>query len=369
LRNESARAIGFSDYWHSQLELDELDPDDLVKTLEAVDGATRKPFRAMKADLDRNLARRFKIRQSDLRPWHYADPFFQETPEVFAPAADPLYAGKDVVELAAQTYRQLGFRNIDAILSRSDLYPRDGKNQHAYAVDIDREGDVRTFLNVEQNARWMGTLLHELGHTIYQDGIDRTELPYDLRDDPQGFLNEGFAMFCEHPTAQPAWLHDMVGLSRQEASELGPTLSRQDTASLLAFVRWCLTIVNFERHFYADPEQDLNGLWWDLEERYQSIPRPEGRDSPDWAAKLHVATAPVYYHKYLLGRLFSAQLARKMTADLGGWWTGRPASGDYIKRELFMPGARYPWSELVERVTGAPLGVEALAAAVVWPRR
>jgi len=83
---------------------------------------------------------------------------------------------------------------------------------------------------------------------------------------------------------------------------------------------------------------------------------------------LHVATAPVYYHKYLLGRMFSAQLTRKMDADLGSWWQGRPRSGEYIKRELFMPGARYPWAELVERVTDAPLGVEALAASVRWPR-
>jgi peptidyl-dipeptidase A len=285
---------------------------------------------------------------------------------VFAPPADPLYTDRDVVELAAETYRQLGFRNIDAILARSDLYPRVGKNQHAYAVDIDREGDVRTFLNVERNARWMGTLLHELGHTIYQDGIDRTELPYDLRDDPQGFLNEGFAMFCEHPTMHPAWLQDMVGLPIEEANELGPRLAAQDRASLLAFARWCLTIVHFERRFYAEPGQDLNRLWWDLEEQYQRIPRPEGRDAPDWAAKLHVATAPVYYHKYLLGRLFAAQLARKMDSDLGGWWPGRPASGQYIKRELFLPGARYPWPELVERVTGEALGVGALAAAVRW---
>jgi hypothetical protein len=57
-----------------------------------------------------------------------------------------------------------------------------------------------------------------------------------------------------------------------------------------------------------------------------------------------------------------------MLADLGGWWPGRDASGPYIRRELFMPGARYPWPELVERVTGAPLGVDALAAAVDWPR-
>jgi peptidyl-dipeptidase A len=368
LRNEAARAIGFQDYWHSQLLLDELDPDELTDILDEVERRTRAPFQAMKRDLDSHLARRFNIAQSELRPWHYADPFFQETPEVFAPPADPLYARSDIVEFSAETYRQLGFGSIDSILARSDLYPREGKNQHAYAVDIDREGDVRTFLNVERNARWMGTLLHELGHTIYQDGIDRTELPYDLRDDPQGFLNEGFAMFCEQPTTDPAWLHDMLGLPAADADQLGPQLAAQDTASLLAFVRWCLTIVHFERHFYADPEQDLNALWWELEERYQEIPRPTRRDAPDWAAKIHVATAPVYYQKYLLGRLFSSQLTRKMNADLGGWWHGRARSGDYIRRELFMPGARYPWPELVERVTGAPLGVEALAAAVAWPR-
>jgi peptidyl-dipeptidase A len=368
LRNEAARANGFADYWHAQLLLDELDPDRLVQTLEAVDRVTRQPFQAMKRDLDGHLARRFGIDARDLRPWHYGDPFFQETPEVFAPRADPLYAEHDVVRLAAETYRQLGFTNIDAILSRSDLYPRPGKNQHAYAVDIDREGDVRTFLNVEPNARWMSTLLHELGHTIYQDGIDRTELPFDLRDDPQGFMNEGFAMFCEQPSANPAWLSGMVGLDSAKATELGPRLSAQDTASLLAFVRWCLTIVHFERAFYADPDRDLNREWWDLEERFQEIPRASGRDAPDWAAKVHVATAPVYYHKYLYGRLFSAQLTRKMNADLGGWWEGCPNSGDFIKRELFMPGARYAWPELVERVTGQPLGVEALATAVAWPR-
>jgi peptidyl-dipeptidase A len=368
LRNEQARAVGFADYWHAQLVLDELDPERLVQILEEVDTATRLPFQAMKADLDRHLAQRFGVKPTELRPWHYADPFFQETPEVFAPPADPLYAEQDVVGVAAETYRQLGFRNIDAILARSDLYPRKGKNQHAYAVDIDREGDVRTFLNVERNARWMGTLLHELGHTIYQDGIDRTALAYDLRDDPQGFLNEGFAMFCEQPTTNPIWLSGMVGLNRAEADQLSPRLAAQETASLLAFVRWCLTIVYFERGFYADPDQDLNRLWWDLEERYQAIPRPEGRDQPDWASKVHVATAPVYYQKYLLGRIFSAQLTEEMDRRFGGWWEGRAASGRYAADNIFAPGATYPWEVLVEKVTGQPLAVAALAKRVQWNR-
>ena len=367
LRNTAARAIGFPDFWHQQLVLDELDPDDLLRTLRQVDEATKASFGAMKADLDQRLADRFGITPPALRPWHYGDPFFQETPEVFAPPTDPLYADKDVVELAAETYRQLGFRNIDAILARSDLYPRAGKNQHAYAVDIDREGDVRTFLNVESNARWMGTLLHELGHTIYQDGIDRTELPFDLRDDPQGFLNEGFAMFCEQPTLDAEWLGEIVGLPDEQARQLTPQLVAQERSALLAFIRWSLTIVNFERAFYTDPGQDLNRLWWDLEERYQQVPRPEGRDAPDWASKVHVATAPVYYHKYLLGRMFAAQLTDRVDRRFGGWWHGRQRSGGYVRSELFAPGATYPWSELVKRVTGRPLGVDALAAAVSWP--
>ncbi len=368
LRNEAAQTAGFATFWHQQLLLDELDPDRLVQTLEAVDRATAPSFEAMKADLDARLADRFGIAPKDLRSWHYGDPFFQETPDVFAPSTDPWYATRDVVEVARQTYIALGFANIDPILARSDLYPRVGKNQHAYAVDIDREGDVRTFLNVQRNARWMSTLLHELGHTIYQDGIDRTTLPYDLRDDPQGFLNEGFAMFCEQPTFEPSWLAEMAGVRRAEAEDLLPRLVAQEAASLLAFVRWCLTIVNFERAFYADPGQDLNALWWDLVETYQHVPRPEGRDQPDWATKIHVATSPVYYHKYLYGRLFSTQLADKLGRDFGGWWPGRPGTGDYIKRELFAPGATYPWPELVERVTGQPLGVDALARHVAWPK-
>ncbi len=31
--------------------------------------------------------------------------------------------------------------------------------------------------------------------------------------------------------------------------------------------------------------------------------------APDWAAKIHMTGAPVYYHNYLLGELIASQLA------------------------------------------------------------
>ena len=73
-----------------------------------------------------------------------------------------------------------------------------------------------------------------------------------------------------------------------------------EQAKKLIFTRWCLTMTHFERMFYSDPEADLDMVWWDLVERYQLLQRPDGRKAPDWAAKIHVALAPVYYLFYRL---------------------------------------------------------------------
>ena len=37
--------------------------------------------------------------------------------------------------------------------------------------------------------------------------------------------------------------------------------------------------------------------------------RQVARPAPDWAAKIHLTVAPVYYQNYLYGELFASQLA------------------------------------------------------------
>jgi len=37
-----------------------------------------------------------------------------------------------------------------------------------------------------------------------------------------------------------------------------------------------------------------------LVEKYQKIKKPIGRDSADWAAKIHIALYPIYYHNYIV---------------------------------------------------------------------
>ena len=77
-------------------------------------------------------------------------------------------------------------------------------------------------------------------------------------------------------------------------------------------------MTHFERQLYADPDADLDTLWWDLVERYQQVRRPDGRHAPDWASKIHLAAAPVYYQNYLYGELFASQLDATLTARAGG---------------------------------------------------
>jgi peptidyl-dipeptidase A len=92
-------------------------------------------------------------------------------------------------------------------------------------------------------------------------------------------------------------------------------------------------------------------------EQHQGISRPEGRSAPDWAAKYHVALAPVYYHNYVLGELTTSQIERWLERESGAL-SENPAAGRLLVNSYFAHGALYSWDELVEIATGEPLQPE-----------
>jgi peptidyl-dipeptidase A len=115
-------------------------------------------------------------------------------------------------------------------------------------------------------------------------------------------------------------------------------------------------MTHFERTLYGDAAADLDCAWWDLVERFQRLPRPEGRREPDWACKVHVALAPVYYHNYLLGDLAASQIDAWLARELGTpFWFERRETGQLLTSRLFRDGARRPWNETLRRATGSPL--------------
>lgn len=352
VRNAAARAQGFRDHFQRSLTLDEIDENELLSLFADLETATRQPFAQLKDRIDALRAAHFGIDREDLRPWHYGDRFFQEVPSLSPVDMDALFEGKDLVALAIATYDGLGLEVRD-ILERSDLYPRPGKNQHAFCTHIDREGDVRTLNNLAPTKRWASTLLHELGHGVYDKYIDR-DLPWMLRQPAHTLSTEAVAQLLGGLTSEPAWLTSVLGLSRKEANSLASQMHNIERAGRLIFTRWCLVMTYFELAMYADPERDLDTLWWDLVERYQMVRRPEGRRQPDWAAKIHVATVPVYYQNYELGNLVASQFADRLQRTAGGI-VGQPKAGRWLVERVFKPGAREDWAGHVRTATGEPL--------------
>ncbi|HUY35760.1 MAG TPA: M2 family metallopeptidase [Pirellulales bacterium] len=366
MRNQAARQLGFADYHAMQLELNEQNQAQVLSLFDQLDELTREPFRAAKREIDAKLAENCGIPVDELRPWHYHDPFFQESPAVFETSLDAEYAKVDVIELCEKFYAGIGLP-IDDVLQRSDLFEKPGKNPHAFCTDIDREGDVRVLANVVPDEQWMSTMLHELGHAAYSSKNIPRALPYAVRCEAHILATEGVAMMFERFSKSADWLREMgVDVSDPKAFNAAGAKMRRNR--LLIFSRWCQVMLRFEKELYRDPDQNLNDVWWDLVEKYQLLQRPEDRGAPDYGSKIHIVIAPAYYHNYMLGELFACQVHATIARDVlktegrTASYVGRKDVGKFMRERVFAPGRTKTWNELTKFATGEELNARAFAA-------
>jgi peptidyl-dipeptidase A len=360
LRNQSAQKLGFDNFHTFSLTTAEQDVEELDRIFNELYELTNEPFAELKADLDGILAANCGVDVAELMPWHYHDPFFQETPLVYDVDLDSYYEDKDVKELATEFYAGLDLP-VESILANSDLYERAGKNPHAFCTDIDREGDVRILCNLKNNETWMETILHELGHAVYDKYRD-PQTPYFLRQPAHIFTTEAIAMFFGRLSRNAAWMQQMLDLSDEQRAEVEKVSYKYAQLKQLIFARWAMVMYEFEKQLYANPEQDLNSLWWQIVEKYQLVRRPPGRDKSDWAAKIHFTIAPCYYHNYVLGELLGSQLHHylvrkvlRLKSDEDVSYVGQVKVGDFLRKKVFEAADIYHWNEMIKRATGEPL--------------
>lgn len=355
LRNTSAQKAGFSDYYSMRLELQELDQNRLFELLNQLDQLTTPHWQHYKTHLDQKLAENYGIMPSELCPWHYHDPFFQEAPSHDL-KLDQYYQGKDLVEINRAFYEAIGLP-VDDILKRSDLDEREKKNQHAFCISINRKEDVRILCNLRDNKYWMSTLLHELGHAVYDKFID-PNLPFVLRTPAHTSTTEAIAMLFGRLSDDGEFLQHYCNIDVLTAEHINRQSQQQTAQALLVFARWVLVMTHFERAMYQQPGIDLNKFWWDCVEQFQWIKRVPHRNKPDWASKLHLACAPVYYQNYILGEMTASQLMHHLKCAMKTENTNfltSPKAGAWLKTLLFQQGALRPWEQALQYATGEVL--------------
>jgi peptidyl-dipeptidase A len=159
-----------------------------------------------------------------------------------------------------------------------------------------------------------------------------------------------------------------MGVKVEDAKAFDETAAKMMRNRLLIFSRWCQVMLRFEKGMYEDPDQDLNKLWWELVEKYQGVRRPPGRNAPDYGSKIHVVSAPVYYHNYMMGELFASQVHHAICRDVyhgadpaAVIYVDNKAVGEFMRKRVFEPGRTLDWNALTKHATGEGLNPKAFA--------
>lgn len=171
-------------------------------------------------------------------------------------------------------------------------------------------------------------------------------------------------MMMENQITNADWLHRVLGMPKAKADQTAERAAEYQAAhKLMSTVRFrLLPIIGFEREMYKNPEQDLNKLWAETTKKYLGMDVPADRKTHDWTYKIHFATAPAYYPFYFFADLARAQVEDTIKTKRGGMLT--PSTGQFL-REQRKDGLTRHWSQIVEDMTGKPLGTDALAKS--WP--
>jgi hypothetical protein len=122
-------------------------------------------------------------------------------------------------------------------------------------------------------------------------------------------------------------------------------------------LRDAVAMTMFENLVYAESNLDPHRLHNDvIEQMLQTTRKPE----PRWAADWNLLCRPLGGAGDVVGALIGAQTWKALDAAFED--PLRDAGvGEWLSEHYFEPGAAQAWASKVERATGSPLGVEALA--------
>ena len=270
-------------------------------------------------------------------------------------------------------------RELMAAMGVDEKASRLDRSVHPFCCGLDPT-DVR--ITTRYNKKWLPQALygvmHESGHALYEQGLEEKHSGTPLGEAVSLGIHESQSRLWEN----------MIGRSRPFVSYIFPRLKKRFPTSLRGvgpegFYRAINRVVpspirveadevtynlhialryEIEKGFIAGEVRvdELPELWIEKMKRYLGI-RPKN-DAEGVLQDTHWAQGLVgYFPTYLLGNLYAAQWWHKLSKDIrvAEKKISRGEFGpilDWLRRNIHRHGRRYNAMELVERVTGRPLG-------------
>jgi carboxypeptidase Taq len=267
---------------------------------------------------------------------------------------------------AESVAKAVGF-NFDA--GRIDI------GQNPFCTEIG-PGDVRVVLRFYTNdlLRGIFTLLHELGHGLYDQGLDPAHYGTPMGESASASFHESQSRLWENFVGRSAgfWKYFYLQLQStfdrqlrgvsletfmQIINRVEPGVLRAE-ADEVTYNIHILIRVELERAMLSGDlvAADLPGAWSELYQRYLGVIPKDDRDGclqdSHWAEGLIG-----YFPTYTLGNVYAAQIFEAAGRELGSLDDAFAAGdfrglGEWLRANIHRHGMRYRSGEIIRRITG-----------------
>lgn len=362
-RNDEAKIAGYPNYYEYHFfrtQLDFKNYRDLVRDVKTkLSPKLKKVIREWG-----NAAGITKVEPWDLRYLRRKassgdiDGFLKEVPESV------------VLDFAKRFWSGLGI-DVDSYGFTMDLYPRSGKNTHAFAMGVvpyhvnekkeillSPKPDIRFLANLKKPVVWddISTVIHELGHAIHFGEIRQ---PNPIFRGFGSVETEAIAMTVERMADSEEFLGAALKeFTKASQKELSPILKEHLKAARVEQAFTLLRQVffsDFEYEIYKNPMADYAAIWRKMHLEYWGVDVPV--EFSDWDVD-HFLMSPAYVQNYAIGIVMVEQFFESILKEFKTSYRST-VLGNKLKNVYFAPGLEYSYLELTKQFTGKPLTAKA----------
>ncbi len=334
-REALARAVARSGFPEIAFHVLDQDRAEAVGLLDAVERFTRGTYQEAKREI------RAALGVQEVEPWDVDYGIMR-----LSPLPPDAFEAVPAVELACAQARRWGF-DLDGAGARWEAcdLPFD-----ALVLPVETPGEIRILHAPFAGYDGLGAAFSAVGRAL---ACARPRSRSPLLDRQSPVMIEAAGAMFEAVTRAPAWLAQVTGApppavrTHLRAVRFGRVIALRRHAAAAAFESLAYAASNLKpQRLHADVTEQM------LEETR----RPEAMwpGDPFWVSR------PLHHASTILGALIAAQIGERLEAEIPDAWT-REEAGAWLRERVFAPGSREDWRITVERTSGSPLGIDALA--------
>ena len=162
----------------------------MEKLINEVYSKTQDTIKEIQTKKQNDLKKFFNV--DELKAYHYGL-LLSDNPEK---GVNEVLEKNDITLISKNMYKKMGYDVAKMVADGRltlDLFPRKGKNTHGFCFGVEAGKDSRILANLTNNVISLDTLNHEMGHCVYDLGIN-TELPFLDRTAASPAVTEAIAM-------------------------------------------------------------------------------------------------------------------------------------------------------------------------------